>query len=141
MDRDEDHVRAAVADFDGDGWLDLVITASERVGGDDPVPSAVNGLRTGPISERGRDQEAHGFPEERVTALRVVDYDGNDRPDLAFYQYDGDGSYVVQGHQGGRGEGLSPQVGHSYVDVADSEPEGHLPPPLGLDGFHPACGV
>ncbi len=141
MDRDEDHVRAAVADFDGDGWLDLVITASERIGGDDPVPSAVNELRTGPISERGRGQETHGFPEEQVTALRVVDYDGNDRPDLAFYQYDGDGSYVVQGHQGGRGEGLSPQVEHYYVDVADSEPEGNLPPPLGLEGFYPTCGV
>lgn len=141
MDRDEDHVRAAVADFDGDGWLDLVIAASERILGDDPVPSAVNELRTGPVSTWGRGQEAHGFPEEQVTALRVVDYDGNDRPDLAFYQYDGDGNHVVQGHQGGRGEGLSPEIEHYYVDVADSEPEGHLPPPLDMDGFYPACDV
>ncbi|MFJ4525520.1 hypothetical protein ACIP4Y_31965 [Streptomyces sp. NPDC088810] len=34
----QEYVSAAVADFDRDGWSDLVVVAGEEQGGDDPIP-------------------------------------------------------------------------------------------------------
>ncbi|MFD0392469.1 FG-GAP repeat domain-containing protein [Streptomyces nogalater] len=42
------YVRAAVADFDQDGWSDLAVVAGRAQGGDDPVPPRVAELRLGP---------------------------------------------------------------------------------------------
>ncbi|XKK39444.1 VCBS repeat-containing protein [Nocardiopsis sp. ARC36] len=138
--RYQDDFYAAVADFDGDGWLDLAIAASEEITGDSPGRSPVTELRMGPISGWGRGQETHSLLEVHMRGLRAVDYDGNNRPDLALHGYEGDGSYAVRGYEGDQEEGLSYRNEH-YEMYAPGWAEDDLPPPLDMDGFYPACGA
>ncbi|MCP3013104.1 VCBS repeat-containing protein [Nocardiopsis dassonvillei] len=140
-----EEVKAAVADFDGDGWLDLAIAAATLTGGDDVVPPRVAELRLGPFSERGTGQRTVGLDLQSTVGLRVVDFDEDAHPDLASYYYDGDGVYEMLGMLGGAEDGLGGRVDHEidigdpYDDVPDKKgPSEHLPP-AALDRFHPTC--
>jgi hypothetical protein len=139
-----EEVMAAVADFDGDGWLDLAIAATAPVGGDDPVPSRVAELRLGPFSDRGTGQRTDELDLGTTFGLRVVDFDDDEHPDLASYRYEGDGVYGTGALLGGGEDGLSDQVARfSDVDAPGynlprAGPEEHLPPSAS-DRFHPAC--
>lgn len=139
-----EQVVAAVADFNGDGWLDLAIASAAHVLGDDPVPPSVGELRLGPFSDRGTGQRTDELDLQATSGLRVVDFDDDEHPDLASYYYDGDGVYGMLGLRGGVEDGLSDPV-ERFSDfdfpgynLARRGPEGHLPPSA-LDRFHPAC--
>ncbi|NYH55146.1 hypothetical protein HNR06_004735 [Nocardiopsis arvandica] len=140
----DEQVTAAVADFDGDGWLDLAIAAAAPVRGDDPVPPRVAELRLGPFSDRGAGQRTDELDLGTTSGLRVVDFDDDEHPDLASYYYDGDGVYGMGALLGGVEDGLSDQV-ERFSDfdfpgynLGPRGPEGHLPPSAS-DRFHPAC--
>lgn len=140
----DEQVVAAVADFDGDGWLDLAIAATTTSGGDDPTPPRVAELRLGPFSDRGSGQRTAELDLGTTSGLRVVDFDDDEHPDLASYYYEGDGVYGTGGLLGGVEGGLSDKV-ERFSDIDDPGynlprigPEGHLPPSA-LDRFHPAC--
>ncbi|WP_223839005.1 FG-GAP repeat domain-containing protein [Nocardiopsis deserti] len=142
---EEEEVKAAVADFDGDGWLDLAIAAATLTGGDDVVPPRVSELRLGPFSEQGAGQRTVGLDLQSTVGLRVVDFGEDAHPDLASYYYDGDGVYEMLGMLGGAEDGLGGRVNHEtdlgdpYDDIPDKEgPSEHLPPSA-LDRFYPAC--
>jgi hypothetical protein len=136
---EEEEVTAAVADFDGDGWLDLAITATAPVLGDDPIPPRVTELRLGPFSDQGVGQRTDELDPEATYGLRVVDFDDDEHPDLASYYYQGDGVYGMNALLGGVEDGLSDRVERfSEFDFAHRGPEEDLPPPA-LDQFHPAC--
>ncbi|MEE2040855.1 VCBS repeat-containing protein [Nocardiopsis sp. CT-R113] len=139
-----EEVMAAVADFDGDGWLDLAIAATGPVAGDDPVPSRVAELRLGPFSDRGTGQRTDELDLGTTFGLRVVDFDDDEHPDLASYYYDGDGVYGMGALLGGVEGGLSDQderfsdFDFPGYNLPRAGPEGHLPPSAS-DRFHPAC--
>ena len=136
---EEDEVMAAVADFDGDGWLDLAIASTGPVRGDDPVPSPVTELRPGPFSDRGVGQRTVELDLRTTFGLRVVDYNGDEHPDLASFVYAGDGVYEVDGLLGGVGDGLSGRdpelLDH---DAWEGGPEEELPPQA-MGRFYSVC--
>lgn len=138
-DRDEEEVVAAVADFDGDGWLDLAVGATAPVGGDDPVPSRVTELRLGPFSSHGVGQRTSGLDSGTTFGLRVVDYNDDEHPDLSSFFYDGDGVYEVRGLLGGVDDGLTDgDRRFSNPDAWGGGPEENFPPSA-MGRFYPAC--
>lgn len=57
----EEDVLAAVADYNGDGWSDLVIVATGKWHGDDPIDPSVAELRLGPFSATGQGQRTRAL--------------------------------------------------------------------------------
>ncbi|OMI38984.1 FG-GAP repeat domain-containing protein [Streptomyces sparsogenes] len=86
---------AAVADFQNDGSLDMVVNIVEPSGGDDPSTARVAEYRPGPLSRsnlgsvvaRHSDIGDHG----EVKQLRIANYGGDAYPDLAILNNSGDG--------------------------------------------------
>ncbi|MEV6834009.1 VCBS repeat-containing protein [Streptomyces sp. NPDC051133] len=136
----QEYVSAAVADFDQDGWADLVVVAGEEQGGDDPVPPRVAELRLGPFSDAGRGQRIVPLDLEATKDIAVADYDHDRHPDLAAYTYSGDGTYETQARLGGAGTGLGPDT---RSHTTDQEATGYRPPAVlphsGLAPFYPPC--
>ncbi|MFI7316447.1 FG-GAP repeat domain-containing protein [Streptomyces venezuelae] len=86
---------AAVADFQGDGKLDLVVNIVEPSGVDDPATARVADYRPGPLkradlsSTRTRHLDIGDASEAKE--LRIADYGGDAYPDLAILSNAGDG--------------------------------------------------
>ncbi|MGA4838436.1 FG-GAP repeat domain-containing protein [Streptomyces sp. G45] len=86
---------AAVADFQNDGRLDLVVNIVKPSGGDDPATARVADYRPGPLkrtnltSAHPRHLDIGDSSEARQ--LRVADYGGDAYPDLAILSNAGDG--------------------------------------------------
>ncbi|MFH8611500.1 FG-GAP repeat domain-containing protein [Streptomyces sp. NPDC018029] len=86
---------AAVADFQNDGKLDMVVNIVEPSGGDDPATARVADYRPGPLkranlaSARARHLDIGEAGEARQ--LRVANYGDDAYPDLAILNYAGDG--------------------------------------------------
>jgi hypothetical protein len=138
----QEYVSAAVADFDQDGWSDLVVVAGEEQGGDDPVPPRVAELRLGPFSGTGRSRRTVHLDLRATKDIAVADYDHDRYPDLAAYTYSGDGTYETQARLGDERTGLAPDTG-TYTTAAPDT--GYHPPATlsdsGLTPFYPACGT
>ncbi|MEU6595245.1 VCBS repeat-containing protein [Streptomyces sp. NPDC046881] len=138
----QEYVSAAVADFDGDGWSDLVVVAGEEQGGDDPVPPRVAELRLGPFSDTGRSRRTVPLDLGAAKDIAVADFDHDRRPDLAAYTYSGDGSYETQARLGDARTGLAPGT---RAHTTDAPGTGYDPPArlshAGLTPFYPACGT
>ncbi|MEU1013652.1 VCBS repeat-containing protein [Streptomyces sp. NPDC005890] len=136
----QEYVSAAVADFDRDGWSDLVVVAGEAQGGDDPIPPWVAELRLGPFSGTGRSRRTVRLDLRATKDIAVADFDHDRHPDLAAYTYSGDGSYETQARLGDAHTGLAPDT-RAYT--TDAQSTGYDPPtPLayaGLTPFYPAC--
>lgn len=71
-------------------------------------------------------------------ALRVVEHDDDEHPDLSSYTYEGDGVYEVLGLLGGGEDGLSPDGRLSTWDAWDQDLEEELPP-AAMGRLYPAC--
>ncbi|MGW6273879.1 FG-GAP repeat domain-containing protein [Streptomyces sp. NPDC055060] len=86
---------AAVADFQNDGTLDMVVNLVTPSGADDPNPARVAEFRPGPLkrSNLGSAGARHSDIGEQGEAkqLRVADYGGDAYPDLAVLNNAGDG--------------------------------------------------
>lgn len=86
---------AAVADFDNDGTLDMVVNIVEPSGGDDPSTARLAEYRPGPLDRtnlrspdaRHSDIGEHG----EVQQLSVARYNDDQYPDLAVLNNSGDG--------------------------------------------------
>ena len=81
--KDKD-VLAAVADFDDDGWSDLVVLATGQKQGDDAIAPTVDELISGPFSASGRRQHTRPLDLGETRGIAVADYDHNAYPDLGY---------------------------------------------------------
>lgn len=138
----QEYVSAVVADFDRDGWSDLVVVAGEEQVGDDPVQPRVAELRLGPFSDTGRSRRTVPLDLQATKDIAVADYNHDRYPDLTAYTYSGDGTYEIQARLGDPHTGLSPDTRTYTTDV---QATGYDPPsPLphaGLTPFYPPCGT
>ncbi|AKN74923.1 hypothetical protein QR97_39200 [Streptomyces sp. PBH53] len=138
----QEYVSAAVADFDRDGWSDLVVVAGEEQGGDDPIPPRVAELRLGPFSGTGRSRRVVQLDLGATKDIAVADYNHDRHPDLAAYTYSGDGTYETQARLGDAHTGLAPGT-RAYTREAPHT--GYHPPATlsdsGLAAFYPRCGA
>lgn len=86
---------AAVADFQRDGTLDMVVNLVTPADGDDPATARVAEYRPGPLKRtnltsaksRHSDIGDHGEAQQ----LRIANYGGDAYPDLAILNNSGDG--------------------------------------------------
>ncbi|MEV6962392.1 VCBS repeat-containing protein [Streptomyces sp. NPDC051207] len=140
---DAKDVVGAVADFDRDGWPDLVVAATGEWRGDDPVEPDVAEVRFGPFSASGGGQRTRGLDLGETRGLAVADYDHDRHPDLAVYAYAGDGVHEVQARLGNVGTGLgdADERSRRYTVLPErfdeSTPSGM--PRDALSAFHPRC--
>ncbi|MGW3008357.1 FG-GAP repeat domain-containing protein [Streptomyces sp. NPDC001219] len=86
---------AAVADFQNDGTLDMVVNLVTPADGDDPATARVAQYRPGPLkrSNLGSAHARHSDIGDRGEAqqLRIANYGGDAYPDLAILNNSGDG--------------------------------------------------
>jgi hypothetical protein len=139
----EEDVLAAVADFNGDGWMDLVVVATGKKQGDDPIEPTVAELVSGPFSASGRGQHTRHLDLGETRGIAVADYDHDTHPDLAVFGYAGDGVYQTQARLGSADSGLADATAQSgkygvYADQTDDDTPSNLPS-SGLSTFYPDC--
>ncbi|MFI7504037.1 FG-GAP-like repeat-containing protein [Streptomyces sp. NPDC049687] len=137
----QEYVRAAVADFDRDGWSDLVVVAGRKQGGDDPIPPKIAELRLGPFSNSGRAQQILPLDLGATQNIAVADFDHDLYPDLAAYTYIGDGVFATQAQFGERARGLGPDTrDYTEIDTEAGDSGGPVAfPNAGLAPFYPPC--
>ncbi|RKN41314.1 FG-GAP repeat domain-containing protein [Streptomyces hoynatensis] len=140
----EDETMAAVADFDGDGWFDLVAVATGEWQGDDPIEPRVAELRFGPFSREGRGQRSRELDLGETRGIAVADYNHDRYPDLAAFVYAGDGVYETEARLGEAEDGLGELTGEilqEYTVMAEQtgDPTPRNMPEPGLPSFLPAC--
>ncbi|MGW9433533.1 FG-GAP repeat domain-containing protein, partial [Streptomyces decoyicus] len=87
---------AAVADFQRDGSLDMVVNLVTPADGDDPSTARVAQYRPGPL-KRSNLTSAHARHSDigdhgEVQQLRIANYGGDAYPDLAILNNSGDGT-------------------------------------------------
>ncbi|MGW6316641.1 FG-GAP repeat domain-containing protein [Streptomyces sp. NPDC055099] len=86
---------AAVADFQNDGTLDMVVNLVTPSGGDDPNTARVAEFRPGPLTRSNLGSAAPKRSDigtqGEAKQLRVADYGGDAYPDLAVLNNAGDG--------------------------------------------------
>lgn len=135
----EEDVVGAVADFDGDGWSDLVVVASGQNQGDDAIEPAVAQLVSGPFSASGRGQHTRHLDLVETRGVAVADYDHNSRPDLAVFSYSGDGVYQTEARLGSATTGLADATADTKYTVTAYQRNPVKLPRSGLKAFYPDC--
>ncbi|MER5756007.1 VCBS repeat-containing protein [Streptomyces sp. NPDC002088] len=140
----EEDVLAAVADFNGDGWSDLVVVATGQKQGDDAIEPTADELISGPFSASGRGQHTRHLDLGETRGIAVADYDHDPYPDLAVFSYAGDGVYQTEARLGDGDTGLADATaGTSRYTVVADQTDDDTPsnmPSSGLRTFYPACG-
>jgi hypothetical protein len=138
---DEKDVLGAVADFDGDGWSDLVVVATGQNQGDDAIEPAVAKLVSGPFSASGGGQRTRDLGLGETRGIAVADYDHDSLPDLAVFSYSGDGVYQREARLGSEDVGLADATAATakYTEYEYQRTPSGLPR-SGLSTFYPECG-
>lgn len=141
---DAKDVLAAVADFDGDGWSDLVVVATGQKQGDDAIEPTVDELVSGPFSASGQGQRTRQLDLGETRGIAVADYDHDAHPDLAVFSYAGDGVYQTEARLGDAETGLADATADSsrysvYADQTDDDTPSNMPGSV-LSTFYPKCG-
>lgn len=141
-----EEVTAAVADFQNDGVLDLVVNVIEPSGGDDPATARIAEFRPGPLKRAdlsSKDAVHAGIGDRgEVWGLAVADYNGDKLPDLAIHDNIGDGMAereVRLGQPGTGIEDLNPEDNSKY---GESNATWGDPPAMPTDGwskFYKTC--
>ncbi|MEU1514569.1 VCBS repeat-containing protein [Streptomyces sp. NPDC005811] len=134
----QNYVRAVVADFDRDGWSDLVVVAGRNQLGDDPIPPNVAELRFGPFSNTGRARRIRQLDLGPTKEIEVADFDHDRYPDLSAYTYTGDGVYAWEARLGDPDRGLGTDTREFTVDDTGRADLATFPA-TGLDRFYPRC--
>lgn len=135
-------VLAAVADFDGDGWNDLVAVATGQMRGDDPIEPAMDELISGPFSATGQGQHTRQLDLGETRGIAVADYDHNPYPDLAVFAYAGDGVYRTEARLGDGETGLADRTADtSRYHVYEDSSTPSTSPRSGLRTFYPKCST
>ncbi|MFF4014767.1 FG-GAP repeat domain-containing protein [Streptomyces sp. NPDC001843] len=131
---------AVVADFDRDGWADLLVTATGPWRGDDPIEPRLSELRRGPFSRTGRGHAPRHVGLGETRGLAVGDYNHDRYPDLAAFIYNGDGVYATHGLLGEKAAGIGSYTGKYAVDAeqTDDDTPDNMPTD-GLSSFYPRC--
>jgi hypothetical protein len=141
----EKDVLGAVADFDGDGWADLVVVATGQNQGDDAIEPTVAELVSGPFSASGRGQHTRHLDLGETRGIAVADYDHDPHPDLAVFDYSGDGVYQTEARLGSGDTGLADATADTsgrytvYAHRTDDRTPSNMPS-SGLSAFYPKCG-
>uniref|UniRef100_A0AAU2AHH1 VCBS repeat-containing protein n=1 Tax=Streptomyces sp. NBC_00093 TaxID=2975649 RepID=A0AAU2AHH1_9ACTN len=140
----EKDVLAAVADFDGDGWSDLVVVATGQIQGDDAIEPTVDELVSGPFSASGQGQHTRRLDLGETRGITVADYDHDPYPDLAVFSYAGDGVYQTEARLGDGDTGLADATGdtsryRAYAEQTDDDTPSNMPD-SGLKTFYSECG-
>ncbi|MGY1436412.1 FG-GAP repeat domain-containing protein [Streptomyces reniochalinae] len=131
-------VAAAVADFDNDGKLDMVLNVIEPSGGDDPSTASLAEYRPGPLNRIDltspdavhSDIGDHG----EVEGLSVARYNDDDTPDLAVLNHIGDGMVHREARLSQPGGGLGDYDGVANGKYGESGTWGE-PPAMPTDGW------
>ncbi|MDQ0938688.1 hypothetical protein QFZ67_000393 [Streptomyces sp. V1I1] len=141
--KDQHDVLATVSDFDQDGWTDLVVVATGKWRGDDPIDPRVAQVRWGPFSAAGGGQRTRDLDLGETRGIAVADYNHDRYPDLAIYTYAGDGVYQTEARLGSQSDGIAnatDQVRDRYtVDNYTDDSTPRNMPRSGLSEFLPDC--
>ncbi|MEU5834395.1 FG-GAP-like repeat-containing protein [Streptomyces diacarni] len=129
---------AAVADFDNDGKLDMVLNIVEPSGGDDPSTADLAEFRPGPLNRIDltspdavhSDIGDHG----EVRELSVARYNDDDTPDLAVLNNIGDGMMDREARLSQPGGGLGDYDGVANGKYGESGTWAE-PPAMPTDGW------
>ncbi|MGW7517507.1 FG-GAP repeat domain-containing protein [Streptomyces sp. NPDC054796] len=137
---------AAVADFQNDGILDLVVNVIEPSGGDDPATARIAEYRPGPLdrTDLSSDDTVKAGLGERgeIWGLAVADYNGDKLPDLAIHNNTGDGTAEREVRLGQPGTGIEDINYDDNAKYGETNATWGEPPAMPTDGwskFYKAC--
>jgi hypothetical protein len=134
----QEYVIGAAADFNRDGWTDLVIVAGDEQAGDTPIYPRTAELRLGPFSNTGRGQKILPLGLGATSEMSVVDYNHDRYPDLAVYGHVGDGERMARARLGAGASALAATAG--YEHGTEFESPARLPN-SGLGRFYRPCST
>ncbi|MDX2939021.1 FG-GAP repeat domain-containing protein [Streptomyces ipomoeae] len=134
----QEYVIGAAADFNRDGWTDLVIVAGDEQADDSPIYPRTAELRLGPFSNTGRGQRILPLGLGATSEMSVVDYNHDRYPDLAVYGHVGDGERMASARLCAGATALS--ATGSYDRGTEFESPARLPN-SGLGRFYRRCSA
>ncbi|WP_432096999.1 FG-GAP repeat domain-containing protein [Streptomyces sp. bgisy100] len=129
---------AAVADFQKDGTLDMVVNIVKPAGGDDPATARLAEYRPGPL-KRSNLKSAHPRHSDigelgEAKQLRIANYGGDAYPDLAILNNSGDGGLDRDVRLTKPGSGPGSYVYEQQVKYGEFATTGE-PPSMPTDGW------
>ncbi|MDJ1133414.1 FG-GAP repeat domain-containing protein [Streptomyces iconiensis] len=136
---------AAVADFQNDGTLDIVVNIVKQADGDDPSSARLSEYRPGPVSRKDLTSPdgVHSDIGDRgeVRELSIAQYNGDEYPDLAVLNNSGDGQMDRDPRLSKPGGGLEGYDYDAYLKYGEfgtwSEPPAM--PKDGWSQFYKSC--
>lgn len=136
--RNKEDAAAVAADINGDDELDLVVVALTTPLYDEPEPARIKELRIGPLHRDGKSGHTLGLDLRGNGGLSLTDFNHDRRPDVAAWDYQGDGVYGVL-RLLNTGKGLSRDGTYHENDEWGQHSPANLPR-TPLNEFYSPCG-